>query len=147
MPFVFMVCEHEYMNTDLTTSLHLIVLKIIKPLCPLVYFNYCETRSRLHESGTKSKRHEHRKLHHVYMRPKQNHSRKISLRHNSFYSRYLHETATKIAQTGLKSSHLLDRVDYVQSGKKFRAGLSMVSSVQQAGSLQTGLSYFRPGLM
>ena len=37
----------------------------------------------------------------------------------SFYSRYLHKTGTKIAQTGLKSSRLLDRVEYVQSGLKF----------------------------
>ena len=38
---------------------------------------------------------------------------------NSFFSRYLHETRTKIAQTDLKSSRLLDRVEYVQSGMKF----------------------------
>ena len=31
--------------------------------------------------------------------------------HNSFYSRYLHETGAKIAQTGLKSFRLLDRVE------------------------------------
>ena len=43
MSFVFMVCEHEYMNIDLTTSLHLIVLKTIKLLYPLVHFNDCET--------------------------------------------------------------------------------------------------------
>ena len=38
--------------------------------------------------------------------------------HNSFYSRYLHGTETKIAQTGLKSFRLLDRADYVQTGMK-----------------------------
>ena len=29
--------------------------------------------------------------------------------HNNFYSRYLHETGTKISQTGLKSSRLLTK--------------------------------------
>ena len=38
--------------------------------------------------------------------------------HNGFYSRHLHETETKIAQTGLKSSRLLDRADYVETGIK-----------------------------
>ena len=34
----------------------------------------------LHEAGTKSNRHEYCNLHHVYMRPKQNHSGAISFR-------------------------------------------------------------------
>ena len=55
-------------------------------------------RPCLHETGTKSNRGD--------------------FGHNSFYSRYLHETETKIAQTGLKSSRLLDRADYVQTGMK-----------------------------
>ena len=38
--------------------------------------------------------------------------------HNSYYSRYLHETGTNIRQIGLKSSRLLDRADYFQTGMK-----------------------------
>ena len=40
----------------------------------------CSLRPRLHETGTKSDRHEYRNLHHVYMRPKRIHSGEISFR-------------------------------------------------------------------
>ena len=56
--------------------------------------------------------------------------------HNSFYSRYLHETKTKTAQASLKSSRLLDRADYVQSGmivnsNRFHPGLNVIGSVSR----------------
>ena len=54
--------------------------------------------SRLHKTGTKSFRGDFVSIIIV------------------FYSRYLLETAAKIAQTGLKSSRLVDRVEYVQTG-------------------------------
>ena len=56
-------------------------------------------RARLHETGTKSNRGDFVLV-------------------ISFYSKCLHESRTKIAHTGLKSSRPLDQANYVQTGMK-----------------------------
>ena len=66
------------------------------------FYDSATLRPRLHETGTKSNRHEYRNLHHVYMRPKRSHSGEISFRSDR----------SEVIPPA-------DRTDYVQTGMKF----------------------------
>ena len=91
-----------------------------------------------------------RSLHKTGTKP--NRAGRFRFVHDRFYSKCPHENETRIAQTVLNSSRLLDRADYVQTemsinSNVFQPGLNLFDSAQQAQRLHIGLSNFRPALV